>query len=491
MFGFTAFIYPQDSTGSLAFRNNRPEKKRTIFYQPDLSYRIWQQFNLVREANSGNPLAQHELGLRYLIGEDQTADTSKAVVWIRKAALQNLPAAAFNYGILLFNGWGTDWNPFEAYKNFLIAAKDSMPQAMYIIGILHTDNLIVKRDWGKAYFNIKAAADKGYKPASDALPEIRKQLPENFDTSGIVKSYPGSTNTETPGLLFIDFDRPVAKTSDDLPDSLLFSDLLLSGNKNFEEIVIQKDSAIEINFDENKLRILEESAGWGCPEALTLLGRFYEKGDYVHQDLITAASYYIRGARYDSYKSKLFLLNLVKNPEFLEQLKNSALAKDPEAMFAWYGLFDFGLDKSITVKDAINMLATSAGKDYYPAVSELGLLHYTGKYVTKDPGKSILLWSGAAGKGYNEASLRISASVIYGESQGDFNKSKEGIYSGNEMGSLLAQVALAYLKEKENKISESVRLYRSAAQRGNRFAFDMLEKRYNEIRPPDKQFSID
>jgi hypothetical protein len=59
------------------------------------------------------------------------------------------------------------------------------------------------------------------------------------------------------------------------------------------------------------------------------------------------------------------------------------------------------------------------------------------------------------------------------------------------MGSLLAQVALAYLKEKENKISESVRLYRSAAQRGNRFAFDMLEKRYNEIRPPDKQFLID
>ena len=60
----------QDSTGSLAFKKNKPQLKRGgFFYHPDPAYQILQQFNLMREANAGDPLAQHELGLRYLFGE--------------------------------------------------------------------------------------------------------------------------------------------------------------------------------------------------------------------------------------------------------------------------------------------------------------------------------------------------------------------------------------------------------------------------------------
>ncbi|MEJ2494164.1 MAG: tetratricopeptide repeat protein [Ignavibacteriaceae bacterium] len=143
--------YAQDTTKSLAFKDNHPFIEAPYFYRPDLGYQIWQQFKLTREANSGDVLAQHELGLRYLLGEGVPADTSKAVYWIRRAAEQNLASAKYNYAILLINGWGVEWNPFQAFKYFREAAKAGMIQAQYVVGILYTDNLIVKRDMNYAY----------------------------------------------------------------------------------------------------------------------------------------------------------------------------------------------------------------------------------------------------------------------------------------------------------------------------------------------------
>ena len=79
------------------------------------------------------------------------ADTIKGAYWIKQAADQKLTAAQFNYGILLINGWGVDWNPFEAFKQFYYAALDGMAQAEYVVGLLYTDNLIIKRDMAEAY----------------------------------------------------------------------------------------------------------------------------------------------------------------------------------------------------------------------------------------------------------------------------------------------------------------------------------------------------
>lgn len=79
----------QDTTKSLAFKNNRPYRNNPYFYQPDLSYQLLQQFKLVQIANSGDPLAQHELGLRLLTGEGIAADTVTAVYWIKKQLRKN------------------------------------------------------------------------------------------------------------------------------------------------------------------------------------------------------------------------------------------------------------------------------------------------------------------------------------------------------------------------------------------------------------------
>jgi uncharacterized protein len=483
------FSYAQDSTGSLAFKNNRPQRQKTIFYQPDLSYRIWQQFNLIKEANSGNPLAQHELGLRYLLGEDQPADTAKAVFWIRKAAMQRLPAAAFNYGILLYNGWGTEWNPFEAFNNFIIAAKDTMPQALYVLGILHTDNLIVKRDWSIAYSYVKLAADKGHKPASDILESIKKYLPDSTAATSSDSDAPGSS-----GLVFIDFDRPAADLSAEVSDTLLIEDLLLSGDTLFQNIIVMKENKPVINFDESDLPLLEQTADWGCPEAITLIGRLYEKGLYYDKSLVTAAAYYIRGSKMDSYRSTFLLYQLIKEENFFNDLKEAALREDTEAMFVWYGLYNFNLDNSIAEKDAVDLLVKSAEAGYLPAIVEMGLNRYTGKYFEKNVPRAIDLWKNASSRGMKEAEIRIAASIIYGEFKGDPGSALDLINKGLNYGSVLSQVVYGYALENNltggsNK-GDEIKFYRSAAQRGSRFASAQLERRYNDIRPSDPVYKV-
>jgi uncharacterized protein len=171
----------QDTTKSLAFKKNKQYRNSPFFYQPDLSYQLLQQFKLIQEANAGDPRAQHELGMRLLLGEGMSADTVQAVYWVRKAASQGMISAVYNYGVLLINGWGVEWNPFEAYKNFHKAARSGMAQAQYIIGILHTDNLIVPKDLNRAYLWTKQAQDNGFEPAKDVV----NALSEHVDTLNI------------------------------------------------------------------------------------------------------------------------------------------------------------------------------------------------------------------------------------------------------------------------------------------------------------------
>src|SRR5438128_1313201 len=46
------------------------------------SEELWDAFMLVKQANAGDAVAEHELGLHYLIGKDFSADSQKAVHWI-------------------------------------------------------------------------------------------------------------------------------------------------------------------------------------------------------------------------------------------------------------------------------------------------------------------------------------------------------------------------------------------------------------------------
>ena len=137
---------------------------------------------------------------------------------------------------MLINGWGTEWNPFTAYENFLSAAEAGMSQAQYVIGVLFTDNLIVQRDWNKSYYWIKKSADNGYEPAKEVLDELSPKVSTEFKDSVSQNKYAltkdifakndkdDSKIQPSLGLVFIDFDTQ-SDTIKEISDKILISDL--------------------------------------------------------------------------------------------------------------------------------------------------------------------------------------------------------------------------------------------------------------------------
>lgn len=505
---FSTSSLAQDTTKSLAFKNNRPFRNNPYLYQPDLSYQLLQQFKLVQIANSGDPLAQHELGLRLLTGEGTAPDTLAAVYWIKKAADQKLTSALYNYGIMLINGWGTEWNPFKAYDNFLLAAEAGMNQAQYVVGVLNTDNLIVPRNWNESYYWIKKSSDAGYDPAKEILNEISPKVTPAFRDSVNKNLFAQKNDTKlleeinnsqiqpSLGLVYIDFNTQT-DTIKDIPDKILLNDLDQIGINNIlDSLGIKNDSLLSALKHQSQIKILQSIADAGSPEAQTILGRLYEKGDFVKTNILLAAEYYIRATILDSPRAAFLLWNLIRKKDFYKILNETIQLGEPTAQFVWYGLKKLGYDNRLSDADAVELLTKAVNQKYYPAFIELGFNYYTGKYIKMDKQKGLTLWKLAKNYGSTEANVRIAASEIYDSvEKPDLEKTISFLEKAESEGSLLAQFTLAYCYESgigvKQNTPEAVKYYRDAAQRGNQFAYEQLKRLYDQIRPTSKQFKVD
>lgn len=475
----------------------------SIFKKADESFQLWQSYLLLKEANSGNPLAQHELGLRYLTGKGFTPDTAKGFIWIQKAAEHNLTAANYNLGILLNNGWGTVWNPFEAFRRFSKAAKDTMPEALYVLGLLYTDNLIVPKNYEKAYKLIKKSASLNYKPAKDVLNEFyKKGIAAVFDTTlspeiiNQTKKLMISGNDLVDPADNITFLNTSADSSSKVDDITLLKEVMRDGSdelKNALGIEVKNDSTIQA--DTSVIRILRKAALYGSPEALVMLGRCYEKGIVVEKNPILAAENYIRAIKYDSPRAPKLLWDLLQKKEFFKILKAEASKKNVVAKFVWAELVTLHLDNQITDADALRLLEEDAAQNYMPAIIELGLCYYNGNFVKQDKMKAISILKSAEQAGSIEAKIRIAVVTI----QDNMNEENttlliQVLKDAAEKGSLLSQVALAFCYQKGNFITqdkaEAIHYYRLSAQRGSRGAFRALKEMYDEIRPDDAEFLV-
>jgi TPR repeat protein len=499
--------FSQDTTQSLAFRNNKPRRTSPYFYRPDLSYQIWQQFKLRQEANAGDPLAQHELGLRYLMGDGIPVDTVQAIYWIKRAADQNLTTAKYNYAIFLINGIGLEWNPFVAFKYFKSAADDGMVQAQYVVGVLYTDNLITKRNWNLAYYWIKKSADGEYEPAADVLDQLKPRISQsvvdslfrtdykNQDDERKPVSDPDKNLTTSLGLVFIDFDA-LRDTVYEITDSMLVADIDIIGVDSLKEkLGIDSTSTLTSLASTEYVVLLSQLAENGSPEAQVILGRLYQNGSYFNENIITAASYYYRALRNDSPKATHILWQLSQSEEFKQRVQQEVDKDNTLAKYLWYGLTSIGFDNRIALSDALNLLEEAGNENYVPAIIELGLNYYRGRFSERNEEAGLELWRNAERTGNLEARVRLAAarlfdSFMFEEYKNDF----QTLVDASKNGSLLAMVSLAICYEKgigtDSSKPDAVNYYRLASQRGSQFAYQELQRLYDEMRPNDPEFLI-
>ena len=475
------------------------------YYRPDLAYQIWQKFKLTQEANAGDPLAQHELGLRFLMGEGVPADTTQAVYWIKKAADQNLTSAKYNYAILSINGIGVKWDPYEAFKLFQSAAEDGMVQAQYVVGILYTDNLTVKRNYDLAYYWIKKAADNDYEPAQEIVAKLEPKVSKNIVDSLLTDSGkpaeknpipdPSENLTSSLGLVFIDFDL-ISDSAITVTDSMLIENINIIGSDSLSKVLLaDKPASLKELATPENVEILVELADYGSPEAQTILGRMYEQGINYKTNLVDAGVYYYRALRNDSPSGTYLLWQLNQEENFQQNVQRASENGNIVAKYLWYGLTSIEFDRQIAMNDALNLLNDAVQAYYLPAMVESGLNYYSNRYGRNNPQEGLALWQKAFQLGSEEAEIRLIAARLFEEFDNknqaeDFKKLKKAA----DEGSLFAMVSVGLCYEQgsgtKKSIPDAVNYFKMSAQRGSRFAYEELKGIYDKMRPSDPLFII-
>ena len=497
-------IHAQDRSDSPVYKNYRNPSPSAQLKRSDIDYNLMHIFMLERKAYGGDVAAQHELGLRYLLGEGVAADTLKGAFWIKRAAEQNSADAEYNLGILEFNGMGLPWNPFDAYKLFKGAATQGMAEAQYILSMFLTENLVVPRNWEDAYQWLKKASDAGYAPAKEAVSDfearglgIKHDEPSaKTDTSSSKKKPPVK---QTLGFVFLDSEPDTTTQS----DATLLKDALREATPQLKRSLgLSKETTKTLDLDTASMRALYEAAEEGSPEALTILGRSYERGINVKRDPVIAAMYYIRAIRMSSPRAPGLLARLIEQKGFFELIKLRVGQHDGDAEFAWAAMnalkIDYLMSQKegfITDKQALEFLTRAASANHIQAMIELGLCYYSGRWVQEDRRQAMVLWAKASAMGSREARLRIAALSVRTETNAKtLAATIAELEQAAQKGSVLAQVALGYCYETgtgvEKKIPEAVKWYRGSAQRGSQDAYYALKRLHDQIRPRDKEFQI-
>ncbi len=135
---------------------------------------------LQKLADSGDPAAQNELGVRYRIGADVEKDPAKAVTWYLKAARQGYAKAYFNLGAAYYNGDGVPVNIDDSCAYFIFSSDAGDQRGMEALARTRSETSVrelnkcevlaatayltgdlIKQDYGKAMKWYSAAADAG------------------------------------------------------------------------------------------------------------------------------------------------------------------------------------------------------------------------------------------------------------------------------------------------------------------------------------------
>ena len=118
---------------------------------------------LRKAAEQGDAVAQNNLGLAYVNGQNVPQDYSTAANWFRQAAAQGNAEAAVNLGLAYVNGQGIPQNYMEGIKWLRMAAEEGNANAQCHLGNAYFyGDRGVSKDMVEAYKWYVLAASSGH-----------------------------------------------------------------------------------------------------------------------------------------------------------------------------------------------------------------------------------------------------------------------------------------------------------------------------------------
>ena len=111
-------------------------------------------------AESGQPIAQHRLGVMYVLGQGVPKDAAEAIKWFTKSAEQGQGESQHSLGLRYLWGEGVDKNPEAAAAWFQAAANQGIPDSATWLGDIYWNGNGVQQDVVEGYKWLLLAGDK-------------------------------------------------------------------------------------------------------------------------------------------------------------------------------------------------------------------------------------------------------------------------------------------------------------------------------------------
>ena len=348
----------------------------------------------LKEAESGNALAMHDLGRMFADGLGREIDKERSEEWYAKALAafqateqteeeRKRPYLQYRIGKMYAAGLGTETCYESAAQWFSKAADSNHKYAQYSLAGLYSRGQGVELDNSRAFFLYQCSANQGNPYASY---ELAKMYRDGISTEKDIPSAKQHFENAFSGFLTLERD------SHDDKLQYRLGQMLHTGTGTERD-----DTAAEDYW--------QRSARLGNMNAQYALGKLWlENGNGdPHQavEWITkAAESGNAGAQYDLGKLYLDGGGLPKDVEkAIRLLKKSAEQGNPFASYRLGKLYLTGEDMSIDVDTAIYWLSQSAEKGNPFAQYALGKLYLCGHDVPRDKEKAIPLLTASAEQG--------------------------------------------------------------------------------------------
>ncbi len=111
-------------------------------------------------AESGSAVAQHRIGVMYVLGQGVEKDSAKAVEWYAKAAEQGQAESQHGLGLRLLWGDGAEKDPQKAATWFTAAANQGVSDSATWLGDMYFTGNGVTQDPVEGYKWLLLAKDK-------------------------------------------------------------------------------------------------------------------------------------------------------------------------------------------------------------------------------------------------------------------------------------------------------------------------------------------
>jgi TPR repeat protein len=111
-------------------------------------------------AESGHPIAQHRVGVMYVLGQGVPRDFDEAIKWFTRSAEQGQGESQHSLGLRYLWGEGVGQNPKAAAAWFQAAANQGIPDSATWLGDMYWNGNGVKQDVVEGYKWLLLAGDK-------------------------------------------------------------------------------------------------------------------------------------------------------------------------------------------------------------------------------------------------------------------------------------------------------------------------------------------